>query len=440
MTDQPVIQQFRTTVYQSFEQRGDAGLDLLDALTASVVVESPVALSESPVFRRAYSSVYDVLTEGALKAPALERAWYTQQPANSETLAGYEVYAVDATPQPRPEAPTLEDAQYLKASKHDPVQVGHKYSWVARLVEWGTSWVAPQSVTRVASDSTDSACAATQVQALAEQSTRPKVVVGDSLYCNAVFLAVFLLVQQVYALVRMRGNRVLYENPPPRKPRQKGRPRKHGAKFKLRAPSRRPALNCCFRLGRQYIHAQVWHNLHFYRLADLVGSVIRIELLHPDGTPRYRRPLWLFWSGPAEVDVAALCQMYLWRFAIEHAFRFMKQHLGLNANQSTDLHSTGLWVQLCATAYYQLLLLRTLAADQRPAWHPTHRHGYPLTLTPRQVQRQALPLLLKLGTPAAAPKPTGKAPGRPQGHQPQPRKRYRVVRKTKKRPRKAAKT
>ena len=440
MTNQTVIQQFRTTVYQSFEQRGDAGLDLLDALTTSVVVESPGALSESPVFRREYSSVYDVLTEGEIEATALERAWYTQQPVDCETLAGYEVYAVDATPQPRPEAPTLEDAQYLKASKHDPVQVGHKYSWVARLVEWGTSWVAPQSVTRVASDSTDSTCAATQVQALAKQSAAPKVVVGDSLYSNAVFLAVFLLVQRVYALVRLRGNRVLYENPPPRKPRQKGRPRKHGAKFKLRGPQRAPELNCCFRLGRQYVHAQVWHKLHFYRLADLVGSVIRIEFLHPDGTPRYRRPLWLFWSGPAEVDVAALCQMYLWRFAIEHAFRFMKQHLGLNANQSTDLHSTNLWVQLCATAYYQLLLLRTLAADQRPAWHPTQRHGYPLTLTPRQVQRQALPILLKLGTPSRAPQPTGKAPGRAQGFQPAPRKRFRVVRKTKKRPRKAAKT
>jgi hypothetical protein len=440
MTDQTVIQQFRTTVYQSFEQRGDAGLDLLDALTSSQQVESPVALSESVLFQRAYSSVYDVLTAGEIVPTALERAWYTQQPADCETLAGYEVYAVDATPHPRPEAPTLADAHYLKASKHDPVQVGHKYSWVARLVEWGTSWVAPQSVARVASDHTDSQCAVTQVQALAQQSAVPKVVVGDSLYCNAVFLAVFLLVQQVYALVRMRGNRVLYENPPPRQPHQKGAPRKHGAKFKLRAPQRDPEQDCCFRLGRQYVHAQVWHGLHFYRLAALVGSVIRLEFLHPDGTPRYRRPLWLFWSGPTDVAVAALCQMYLWRFAIEHAFRFMKQHLGLNANQSTALHSTGLWVQLCATAYYQLLLLRSLVADQRPAWHPTHRHGHPLVLTPRQVQRQALAVLLKLGTPARTPKPTGKAPGRPHGYRPAPRKRFRVVRKTKKRARKAATT
>jgi hypothetical protein len=438
MKEQVDIQQFRDTVYQNFEQRGDAALDLLDALTGSVVVESPVALSENPVFRRQYSSVYDVLTEGAVDTEGLEQTWYQQQPDACETLAGYEVYGVDATPQPRPEAPTLADAQYLKASKHEPVQVGHKYSWVARLVEWGTSWIAPQSVTRIASDQTDSQCAVGQVQALAEQSDRPKVVVGDSLYCNAIFLAVFLLVQHVYALVRMRGNRVLYENPPPKKPHQKGRPRKHGPKFKLRDPHRPPEQDLCFRLGRQLVHAQVWTGLHFYRLAALVGSVIRIEFLRSDGTPRYRRPLWLFWSGPTTVSAADLCRMYLWRFAIEHAFRFMKQHLGLNANQSTDLQSTALWTQLCATAYYQLLLLRTHVAAQRPAWHPTHRHGYPLALTPRQVQRQALPFLLKLGTPARPPKQAGKGAGRPRGYQPAPRKRFRVVRKTKKRSRKPA--
>lgn len=440
MTEQADLQQFRDTVYQNFEQRGDAALDLIDALTGSLVVESPVALSESPVFRREYSSVYDVLTEGEIDTAALERTWYTQQPGDCETLAGYEVYGADVTPQPRPEAPTLEDAHYLKASKHDPVQVGHKYSWVARLVEWGTSWIAPQSVVRVASDQTDSQCAVTQVQALAEQSDHPKVVVGDSLYCNAIFLAVFLLVQQVYALVRMRGNRVLYENPPPKKPHQKGRPRKHGPQFKLRDPQRAPEQDFCFRLGRQLVHAQVWTGLHFYRLAALVGSVIRIEFLRSDGTPRYRRPLWLFWSGPTTVSAVDLCRMYLWRFAIEHAFRFLKQHLGLNANQSTDLHSTAFWGQLCATAYYQLLLLRTVVAAHRPAWHPTHRHGYPLALTPRQVQRQALPFLLKLGTPARPPKPAGKGWGRPQGYQPPARKRFRVVRKTKKRSRTAPKS
>ena len=56
-----MINRFREEVYQSFEQRGDAGLELIDALTSTPGVESPVELSESPLFRRRFSSIYDVL-------------------------------------------------------------------------------------------------------------------------------------------------------------------------------------------------------------------------------------------------------------------------------------------------------------------------------------------------------------------------------------------
>lgn len=433
MNEKELFQQFRETVYQSFVLRGDAALDLLDALTSAVVVESPVALSESPLFRRQFSSVYDVLTEGEIDEAKLHKVWYHQQPATSEKIGGYEVYGVDATPRPYPEAPTLPEGQYLKASAQAAVQIGHKYSWVARLVQWGTSWVAPVHIARISSTSTDNETAVEQVQALDAQSTQPKVVVGDSLYANRVFLAIFAVLKTVVALVRLRGNQVLYEAPPPKLPHQRGRPRKHGPKFKLAAPARPPDVEVCFWLGRQQVHAQMWQELHLRAIAALVGSVVRLEFLRADGTPRYQRPLWLFWSGPATVAPADLCRMYLWRFAIEHAFRFLKQHLGLNANQSTDLDSALLWMRLCATAYYQLLLLRPLAQDVRPAWHPRLRHGYALPLSPRQVQRQALAFLLRWGTPARAPKPAGKGTGRAKGHRPPPRTRYRVVRKTKKR-------
>lgn len=435
MKEQSAIQQFRDTVYQSFEERSDAALDLVDALTSAIMVESPVALSESPLFRRLFSSVYDVLTEGEVKEEALHTAWYTHQPENSETIAGYEVYAVDATPRPYAEAPTLPEGQFLKANARAATQIGHKYSWMARLVRWGTSWVAPQHIARISDTSTDSETATGQVLALDSQSAQPKVVVGDSLYANQVFLAIFLVVQTIVALVRLRGNRVLYEEPLPRQPHQRGRPRKHGPKFKLSSPSRAPDHEMCFQLGRQRVHAQMWYGLHFYALAALVGSVLRLEFLRDDGTPRYQRPLWLFWTGPSTVSPADLCRMYLWRFAIEHAFRFLKQHLGLNTNQSTDLHSANLWMYLCATAYYQLLLMRSEVENQRPAWHPRFRHGHAIPLTPRQVQRQALLFLLELGTPARSPKPSGKGRGRPKGYRPQPRPRYRVVKKSQKRAR-----
>jgi len=56
-----LTQQFRTAVYQSILKRGDAILDLIDALTVAGHVDSPVALSEETPFRRKFSSIFDTL-------------------------------------------------------------------------------------------------------------------------------------------------------------------------------------------------------------------------------------------------------------------------------------------------------------------------------------------------------------------------------------------
>lgn len=65
------LQQFRDTVYQALPKRADTTMDLLDALTSSLQVTAPVALSESPLFRRSFAAVYDVLEEGELPEEAL---------------------------------------------------------------------------------------------------------------------------------------------------------------------------------------------------------------------------------------------------------------------------------------------------------------------------------------------------------------------------------
>ena len=54
-------------------------------------------------------------------------------------------------------------------------------------------------------------------------------------------------------------------------------------------------------------------------------------------------------------------------FAIEHAFRFLKQRLGLNAAQSTSPYVISRWQWLTALAYWQLLLMEPLVSDHRPA-------------------------------------------------------------------------
>jgi hypothetical protein len=424
-----LIQQFRKTVYQSIVKRADAILDLIDALTVAGHVTSPVALSEEAPFRRKFSSIFDTLQQGEFDFDRLLQALYDYQPTQSEQIAGYEVYALDCTPNERPEAETLEDRGSLKTQKDEPVRYGHKYSWLARLVHWGTSWAAPVDIQRVATSVTDSQIGGVQVKELDQRHSKPKVVVADSLYGNHVFLAIFLMVKNVFALVRLRSNLVFYGQPKPHPKGTRGAPAKHGARFKLSKPTKLPDRSETFLLGEQTVTLQAWQGLHLKKLPELVGMVLRIEFLRPDGTPRYKRPMRLFWTGPETVSLEELCRMYLWRFAIEHLFRFLKQHLGLNANQSTDSVSTDQWMWLCALAYWQLLLMRDQVEDVRPAWFPTRKAPGENKLTPRQVQRGALRYLVQIGTPALATRTAGKGKGRTKGCHPAPRQRFPVVKK-----------
>jgi hypothetical protein len=430
MTDK-LIRQFRDAVYQSLLKRPDGVLDLIDALTVAGHVESPVALSEAAPFRRKFSMVYDILCHAVIDFDALLHTLLSFQPADSETIAGYEVYGLDATKDERPEAETLPERVSLKSQKDEPRVYGHKYSWLVRRVRFGTSWVAPQDTFRIDPELSDSQVGSQQVEALAGRNSKPKVVVEDSLYGNHVFLAIYLFIQNTFALVRMRSNHVLYEKPAPRQPGKRGAPQKHGAKFKLSSPSRSSDGEETFRLGAQTVCLRAWKGLHLKKLPQLVVTMLRVEFLKPDGKPRYKQPMWLLWTGPTDVPLQELCKMYLWRFAIEHLFRFLKQNMGLNTSRSNDLVATEQWMWMCALAYWQLLLMRDLVEDARPAGHPRFRDGKRKQLTPGQVQRAALGYLVELGTPAKAPKLAGKGKGRQKGYCPAPRVRYREIKKGK---------
>jgi hypothetical protein len=420
------ISEFREAVYQKVTWRPDAILDLVDALTVNGHVNSPVALSESALFRRKFSSVYDALEHGQMDA-SLKDLLSNSQDANWEKIAGYEIHAIDATPNERMAAGTLPDRGVLKAQQKDPVRYGHKYSWLVRLVQSGTSWVAPEDIERISTESTDTKLAAQQVKDLAERNKQPKVVTADSRYRDRHFLGAFAGLENTYALVRLQNNQKLSQEPVPKPEGSRGAPRKHGADFQLTAIEREPDASQEFFLGKQKVRVRVWHKLHFKRLAKVSGSVVCVEFLKEDGTPRYKRPIWLFWTGPENVTPQELCRMYLWRFAIEHLFRFLKQHLGLNSNRSTNLDSLQRWMWIVALAYWQLLLIRDKVTPDRPAWHPHKKDGQHKPLTPAQVQRSAQAFLLQAGTPAANTRPAGKGRGRQKDYHPAQRKRYDIV-------------
>ncbi len=406
-------------------------MDLVDALTIAGHVNSPVSLSESPVFRRKFSSVYDALVHGDL-GDNLKNVFNNSQDDIWETIAGYEIHAIDATPNERMAAETLADRGALKAQQKEPVRYGHKYSWLVRLVQSGTSWAAPEDVERISTASTDTKLAAQQVKDLAVRNKHPKVIAADSRYRDKHFLGAFAGLENTYALVRLQNNQKLSQEPQPKPEGSLGAPLKHGEDFQLTAIPREVDASEEFLLGKQKVRVRVWNKLHFKRLAKVTGSVVCVEFLKEDGTPRYKRPIWLFWTGSADVKPQDLCRRYLWRFAIEHMFRFLKQHLGLNNNRSTDLKSLERWMWMVALAYWQLLLIRDKVKPDRPAWHPRKKDGRDKPLTPAQVQRSTQIFLLQSGTPAANTRPAGKGHGRQQGYCPAPRKRFDIVFKTKK--------
>lgn len=434
-----MLNEYRQEMYKSFEKRSDIGMNLVDALSSAGQVESPVSVSESPLFKRRFSAVYDFLEQGRINFTRVRQIQYKYQPADAETIAGYEVYALDCSDDPHPEAETMADRTYSKKGEGEPTLIGHRYSFVVRVASWKPSWCMPQDIERVKSETTDSKVGAEQIKRLDSQSQKRKAVVADSLYCNYIVLGIFLYLQTICALVRVRYNQVLYAEPAEKGEKTVGRPAKHGNKCKPASPTRPPDRLEETSLFGQKVRLQAWHNLHFYKLPLLVGLILSVEFLKADNTPRFKRPLLLFWTGPLTVSLIDLAQMYLWRFAIEHMFRFLKQHLGLCSCRSPNPDAHLRWVWCCAIAYSQLLLMRHLVAPIRPPWFPKNRSFLPPLLTPRQVQRNALTFLLDLDTPAHHTRPAGKGSGRTLGYRPEPRKRCPVIRKAKKAQKKARK-
>jgi hypothetical protein len=419
---------FRLQVYASFTLRADALFELVEALLLSPILRAAVEVSQSPLFRRRFASVDDALTNGRIDGAALRRALVAAEPAEALTVAGYAVYALDTTVSLRPDAATVPDRAKVYSAAHGKALAGHQFSWLGRIIARGQSWFAPRQVVRVPASRTPGEVAAEQVQRLAADPTspQPKVVAVDSHFPVPVVLRAFVVVApRVVLLARLAANRVLYAAPPP--PTGKpGRPRRHGAKLALHQPGP-PDRQETARLLGQDVRLSAWGDHHFRAVPTLVGTVVRAEFLKADGRPRYKRPLWLFWAGPPGIGLADVVTMYLLRFAVEHFFRFLKQRLGLLAAHLGDLGPIETWVQGVAVAYWQLLLARAIVQPTYRPWDPIARQDPNCPLTPGQVLAAWPTFSRTLGTPAAAPRRTGKAPGRAPGERPKPRERHPVV-------------
>lgn len=134
---------------------------------------------------------------------------------------------------------------------------------------------------------------------------------------------------QVQVLVRLRNDRVLYRDPPPRVPGKAGRPRVHGSgtdRFECKDPATwGPADQELSRDDDKYGHVSVtcWGGLHRECRGRFAGfskpPVIRCHLIRVTVTrlPNGRKvpgPLWLWWAGPGVPDLDLCWRAYLHRF------------------------------------------------------------------------------------------------------------------------------
>jgi hypothetical protein len=154
------------------------------------------------------------------------------------------------------------------------------------------------------------------------------------------------------------------------------------------------------------------------------GTLIRLEVDHLPRPTKLPQPLWFWWWGSTSPDLAELWQAYVARYSIEHSFRFFKQTLKWTTPQLRRPEAADHWSWLVLLAFVHLRLARDLVADVRLPWQ---RPLPPERRTPARVRRGFASLLTTLGSPANAPKPCGRSPGRPKGRRSPPAPRFPAI-------------
>jgi hypothetical protein len=436
---------FRAGLHACCLRRAAGLLDLADALlSAPGPIASLPHLSLEPAHRRGWGSTYAALARGRIDAERLR-----------DLLAGYRlaggqpIYAVDVTTWPRCDAEcSPERGLYYHPSRHSagqPIIAGWAFQWICQLSFDRDCWTAPLDAARLHPlDDTDRA-AAGQIRALmarlsASDPNQQPLFVFDAGY-NSAQLSVDLAGLPLAVLVRLRADRCFYADPPPRPPGATGRPRRHGAKFAFADPTTWPVPTASHTaIDEQYgtVTVTAWAGLHPKQHNHpgkgtraprpiVRGTVLRVQVQRIPARTRPPKVLWLWWAGPGRVDLDLAWRAYTRRFDLEHTVRFAKQTLGWTTPRVRTPAQAERWTWLVLAGYTQLRLARDAVADQRLAWE---RPRPPGQLSPYRVRRGFSRLLCALGSPADAPKPSGRSPGRPKGRCSGPAPRHPAIKKT----------
>jgi hypothetical protein len=439
---------FRGRLHAAFGRRTDALFEICDAILCTGVVPSPAHLSLAAVHRRGWCSLYAALANGRIDDEKVRKLLASPPLPVALSEGDPPVYAVDVSPWPKCDAETSPERGYMyHPSRHSagqPIVAGWAYQLVAQLGFARDSWVAPADARRVRPKEDLNDVAAEQVRGLVGRlppKNAAPLFVFDAGY-DPVRLQRRLEACRAQILVRLHSGRTFYAQPEPPPKRPVGRPFRHGTKFSCKDPKTWPrptAEHHAPSADYGAVRVRAWSGLHpkTRRAAERYGSesatvvegaVVLVEVGRLPRGERRRKPkaLWLWWHGGGEPDLDLLWKAYCRRFDVEHFVKFLKGALGWTTPRVRHPEQADRWTWLVLAAYAQLLLARRIVVDSRLPWERPLPVG---SLTPTRVLRNFAALLPALDTPAEAPKPRGRSPGRPRGSLSGPAKRYPAVKK-----------
>jgi hypothetical protein len=427
------LRHFRQELYDDLGLRQDSLFELLDAMLTAPQRCTLVRLSLSTAFRRRWPSTCDALADGSINVPALRELFVRELP-DTVTIDDRPLWVIDGTNWPRPaaRASAARTWEYrpLPGWPQNGIVPAWAYQWLVAVPDVAGSWVLPLDVQRrgpTAESATRVALEQIAVVRRAQSADAPRPVVTlDSGYDLETLASATV---DADLLVRLIKSRVVYRVPEQRAGR--GRPRLHGEPFRLADDRTHGQPQRSTQLDHPMYGAvtiDVWTDLHVAGAPDALFSVVRVQVERLPNKKLPPRPLWLAWiGGPLPSDLGTVWRWYLRRFTVEHAFRFFKQTLGWTSVRPRCANAADRWTWLIASACWQLWLARSLISQVRLPWEHPRPDGL---LTPGQVHRRFTGILVRVSTPARAPRRRGKSPGRHKGCRPQPSLHYQVVRRT----------
>ena len=418
------LQKFRLDTHQMLIKSNDATFELMDSIMTTQNAHSLAEFSLSPFFSRKWPSTYEAIEDCRPNTNKLMKRYIQEIPPLEYILLG-----IDHTPWEFRDSPSMKDLtyQYSHSSVNSSV-VGQGYSTIAWLptLDHQGSWTLPLRHERITSFETPFSKATWQLKQVCRSLPEniPKLAVLDCEYGNATFVKETANIG-VSKLIRVRSNLCFYGTPEPYSGR--GRPKKHGTKWKLNECDNFPSADKILEMEDSslgQIRISKWNQLHFYYAPLQTLCLFKVERLKPKKTGNEHRPLWLIWVGEEFLSLEKIWSQYARRFGVDHWYRFAKQRLHWTKPNFRTPVQCQRWSDLIVNITWQLWLSKDLVQEYHLPWQKPQEN-----LTPQRVAQSMMGLLVEIGTPAGSAKSRGKSQGWEKGRKRNKANVYPIIKK-----------